>query len=135
MLATLVALRAGRLASKHKMSVCQTETLPIAAPVCVSLATVAIIIAAQSGGAFARAMSAAPIVYVGKISYGLYLYSYPICSLGALWKERSPFHVWQFALIAISLAAAALSYEFIEKPILRLKDRVSLRQPATASVA
>jgi peptidoglycan/LPS O-acetylase OafA/YrhL len=96
----------------------------VIAPVTTSLATVVLIMAAQSGGRFAAALSWAPLIYVGKVSYGLYLYSLPICAFGAAQ------HVNPFALIAASFAAAALSYEFIEKPFLRLKDRRGARSAA-----
>jgi peptidoglycan/LPS O-acetylase OafA/YrhL len=65
-------------------------------------------------------LAAAPLRYVGKISYGLYLYHMPVLILA---KSPKLPHVPEVALIAVSFAAAALSYEFVEKPILGLKAR------------
>lgn len=101
----------------------------IAAPIVASIAAALIIMAAQPGTAFAQTLAVAPSVYVGKISYGLYLYSFPICALGAV-RGINP-----LALIVISMGAAALSYEFIEKPCLRLKDRLGTRPALPLAIA
>jgi peptidoglycan/LPS O-acetylase OafA/YrhL len=93
----------------------------ILAPMVASAAAAGIIMAAQQGGAIYRLVSLPPAVYVGKISYGLYLYSAPICFLGAA-KGINP-----LVLIGVSMVAAALSYEFVEKPFLRFKDRFERR--------
>ena len=91
--------------------------LLISAPIIASLSAAVIVVAAQSGGALARTLSFSPVVYIGRISYGLYLYSVPICFLGAI-KGINP-----LLLITLSFIAAALSYELVERPILKLKDR------------
>jgi peptidoglycan/LPS O-acetylase OafA/YrhL len=64
---------------------------------------------------------------VGKISYGLYLYSLPILILA---KSPKLIHVPSVAVIMISFIAAVVSYEFVEKPFLRLKDQLRARPPA-----
>jgi peptidoglycan/LPS O-acetylase OafA/YrhL len=38
-----------------------------------------------------------------------------------------PFYLYDLALVGLGFAAAALSYEFVEKPCLRLKSRVGQR--------
>jgi peptidoglycan/LPS O-acetylase OafA/YrhL len=88
----------------------------IMAPLAASVACAALIMAAQRDGLTARLLSMPPAVYLGKISYGLYLYSAPICFLGA---AR---HVNPLVLIGASAGAAALSYEYVESPILRLRE-------------
>jgi peptidoglycan/LPS O-acetylase OafA/YrhL len=81
-------------------------------------------------------------VYIGRISYGLYIYhailncyfndylfdplwvKIPFHSLGRFWKLE--FHSWIFKLplyTLISVFIAHLSFVYIEKPILKLKDR------------
>lgn len=75
-------------------------------------------------------LSLAPLRYVGRISYGLYLYHYPILFLFAL----APYQVDHLgtdpARLAASLlatfATAHLSYRYIESPLLRLKRRPRL---------
>jgi peptidoglycan/LPS O-acetylase OafA/YrhL len=97
--------------------------LDISAPLFVSLATAVLIVCVQRPSAVTSALSTSSVRYVGKISYGLYLYHYPIFRLGEGWNFHAPFHLYAVSLLALSLAAAALSYEFVEKPILSLKSR------------
>ena len=73
------------------------------------------LIACLQGPSF---LSAWPLRYFGKISYGLYLYHYPIMLAG---KGHAP----TLVLIGVSFTAAAISYEFVEKPFLKLKARAS----------
>ncbi len=83
----------------------------------------------------ARPFSWAPLVYVGRISYGIYLLHLPIYFIieDALpaWSylEKLPLK------LALTLGAAALSFHFVEQPFLRLKARFetpvdSPRRPA-----
>jgi peptidoglycan/LPS O-acetylase OafA/YrhL len=100
----------------------------LAAPLAASLATAVFIVSLQSAKAVTGALSLSPIRYTGKISYGLYLYHLPIISLGLAWKAHTPFHavasvVYAVGLMVLSFAIAALSFEFVEKPFLKLKDR------------
>jgi peptidoglycan/LPS O-acetylase OafA/YrhL len=64
------------------------------------------------------------LVYLGRISYGLYLYHYPI--LSALERSGAG-HVAPVA-VPVTLAAAMLSYHLVERPLLR----VGARSPGTA---
>ena len=72
-----------------------------------------------------RALRFAPLVWVGRVSYGLYLWHWPV-----RWfiygRQPLPTSMVQlFAAVFLSLALTTLSYYFIEKPFLRLKDRFS----------
>lgn len=68
------------------------------------------------------------LVFLGQISYGIYLYHYPVYYLidtmtghGTAW--------WAVALkIVTSVAVASLSWRWIESPILGLKSRFSYRR-------
>jgi peptidoglycan/LPS O-acetylase OafA/YrhL len=70
------------------------------------------------------------LVYFGQISYGLYLYHHIIF---ILWDDYATklglgnHVVWDLAKVGASVAVAALSYRFIECPILRWKDRFPYR--------
>jgi peptidoglycan/LPS O-acetylase OafA/YrhL len=82
-----------------------------------------------------------PLIHLGKISYGLYVFH--MLSLDLAWKllwpsdlHRSPLHAqsWPFLLAAraalilltglgMTTALALLSYRFLERPFLTLKER------------
>jgi len=71
----------------------------------------------------ARGLLAHPIlVYLGKISYGLYVFHFPI-----VYGVRDRFGLsWPLRLLltlALTVAFAACSYRFLEQPFLRLKQR------------
>jgi peptidoglycan/LPS O-acetylase OafA/YrhL len=99
--------------------VSRSETLFLVAPVVVSLATAALIMSSHG----ASWLAFAPLRYIGRISYGLYLYHWPLFILGERWKVHTPFHLYAVGLIAVIFAVATISYEIVEKPILRLKGR------------
>lgn len=87
------------------------------APIAVSLATAVVILGSPAW------LTIAPLRYLGRISYGVYLYHWPLFMLGEKIKPHGLGHLWAIGLVALIVALAALSYEFIEKPCLRLKDR------------
>ncbi len=66
--------------------------------------------------------------YLGKVSYGLYLYHYPIFYWwGMSRSQRGTEYVtaFEFApVLATTLLVTALSYEFLEKPLLRYKTKL-----------
>lgn len=64
-----------------------------------------------------------PIKYLGTISYGLYIYHWVIISVVAFIPALSS--VPKFALVALTVVVAAVSYAFFEKPLLKLKSRYS----------
>ena len=64
-----------------------------------------------------------PLVWIGRISYGLYLWHWPV-----RWfiypKNGLPASVGQLLFVLVlSLSLTTLSYYFVEKPFLRLKKR------------
>jgi peptidoglycan/LPS O-acetylase OafA/YrhL len=74
-------------------------------------------------GARSRLLTSGPLLYLGKISYGLYVFHVLLIQL-SLNKSmpRIPFGRSIFAF-GLTVALAALSYRFLERPFLRLKDR------------
>ncbi len=84
-----------------------------------SLAATAVIAAIThpESGPLARAFSARPFVEAGIISYGLYLWHWPIY----VWlnADRVGLNGWPLlgVRIAVTLLVALLSYRFVEKPI------------------
>jgi peptidoglycan/LPS O-acetylase OafA/YrhL len=71
---------------------------------------------ARGDTAAARLLSLRPAVFVGLISYSLYLWHWPLLSLGHYVALR-PLH-WHeaAALVALSFVLATLSWRFVEKP-------------------
>ncbi|MFM2071735.1 MAG: hypothetical protein RLZZ623_1998 [Actinomycetota bacterium] len=82
-----------------------------------ALATAAVIIGVQHESLLRRGLSAAPMVWVGSISYGLYLYHWPI--FAALTERRlGAGGVALFAArLALTFGAAMLSARFVERPV------------------
>lgn len=84
----------------------------------VGLAAATLLTAALSGGIPARVLGHPLFVWIGRRSYGLYLWHYPIMLAGLLY-----FHIpqgYRLALIEVACAfgLATLSYKFVERPFL-----------------
>ncbi len=79
---------------------------------------------------FTQILDSAPLRYLGKISYGLYVYHYGVIALvAALFKKygleysmRSP--QMFLAAMSITLLIATVSFYLLEKPIIDLKDKL-----------
>ena len=69
-----------------------------------------------------RLLSAAPLRLLGKISYSLYLWHWPLLVLPVLFLERALSGVEILAAVALALGASWLSWRFIEQPF-RYGDR------------
>jgi peptidoglycan/LPS O-acetylase OafA/YrhL len=103
----------------------------------VALCTVAVIASTLvlPTGPIARVLAFRPLVGVGRISYGLYLWHWPIfIVLNQGYLGRS-FLVTQLIRVAVTLVIALLSYHFVEQPCLRLRHRFDppTRVPAPAA--
>jgi peptidoglycan/LPS O-acetylase OafA/YrhL len=72
-----------------------------------------------------RALAARPLVYVGRVSYGMYLFHVPV--LGSLLRMIPALAEHTFGLyvatFASSLGLAALSHRYVEAPLLALQER------------
>lgn len=72
-----------------------------------------------------RILTWPPLAYIGKISYGLYLYHLPIFKLGREWLDWSGTLTMRIALgvlmMIAAFAVASLSWHFFESPINGLK--------------
>jgi peptidoglycan/LPS O-acetylase OafA/YrhL len=105
-----------------------------------SLGLVALAVAGTPG--YVRVLETRPFTFLGKRSYGLYLYH--LCAFRLLdegliklnehWTwvipaARQPSGYWLVIGLAIALVAgiAALSWRLVEQPFLRLKDRYAAR--------
>jgi peptidoglycan/LPS O-acetylase OafA/YrhL len=85
-----------------------------------TITTAVLIVAIESarGGPVNRLLSSSPAVYLGKISYGTYLWHWPVIvvAVAVIDKGLSPLSTFAIsALLATGLAS--LSYHLIERPI------------------
>lgn len=84
------------------------------------LGAVAIIHAGASGSSFVGSLlQLRPIVYIGLISYSLYLWHWPLIVLIRYAMGMEPLTSWIPALFVASLLLGSLSYHFIEQPFRR----------------
>ena len=88
------------------------------------------------GGAMGRLLSAAPVVYLGRISYGLYLahgFAGVMLALVGI-NSRELAEPWRFlALSGVTLGAAMLSWHLMEAPINSLKTHFPYARPSAAA--
>lgn len=70
-----------------------------------------------------RALNWQPVVWLGRISYSLYLWQELFCSNAALHGG--------YLLILPAIVCACLSYYLVEQPMLRIRDRLDL-QPTSS---
>lgn len=93
--------------------------LPVFELVCVGL-----IAATVGGSSLAGPLAWRPLVFLGKISYSLYLWHYMI------WWMLGWQHPW--LALAISLTCSCLSYRFVEQPFRRGRPSISTTSPLRA---
>jgi peptidoglycan/LPS O-acetylase OafA/YrhL len=75
-----------------------------------------------------RFLASPPVAWLGLVSYGIYLYHYPVAShlSGGVSSGGHPplKFLWLApATAAVAIAAGGLSYYVVERPALRFKDR------------
>jgi len=108
----------------------------------IALGAGALLLAALGTGAAYPWLAANPaVVYLGKISYGLYVYHlfgiclaklvmYPMLrGLGMRWPGVMPALSWPIFVslsVGLTLGFAMASYRWLESPFLRLKDRFTV---------
>ena len=111
--------------------------------VLVALATAAILASsvALPGSALARVLSLRPLVWIGRRSYGLYLYHLPLMEYVSPRYAPSGHIPLQRGLLAIALTfvVAAVSYRWLEQPAIRWmrkrEQRVRGNPPRAPAVA
>lgn len=90
----------------------------------VELATAALILGVRGGGGgLATVLSLAPLRWLGKLSYSLYLWHYPVLRL---LRDQGDWRIALLVGLPVSLALAALSYATVERWGLRMRARVGL---------
>lgn len=95
------------------------------------------------GGAVGRALEWKPLVWLGVISYGVYLWHWPVTLwLGGRAARGADAVLLDSAIVVITVAVAAASYYLVERPIREGRRRTArhasirrLRRPRRALVA
>jgi peptidoglycan/LPS O-acetylase OafA/YrhL len=90
----------------------------------VEIAAAALVLAALSPGPVSLALSARPLVWIGALSYSLYLWQIPAMWLTG-WDDR-------WGALALTAALTLVSYYVIERPFRRPRAR-AIAVPAAAS--
>ena len=85
-------------------------TLPVV------LATLALIWFARAGEIVTQALSLPAMVYVGRLSYSIYLWHFPIFAFGRLVQIDSPDAMDITVWIALTMACSIASYHLVERP-------------------
>lgn len=80
-----------------------------------------------------RLISWAPIVFVGTISYSLYLWHWPVLVFGDMLGYAHG--MGKLALVALALVLAVVSWRVVERPFQDLRSRVSARQVFAGAAA
>ena len=87
------------------------------------LGTVILIAFAAPGHSWiAKALAVRPMAYIGRISYGTYLWHWPVI-VGALYYGVTLTDEIRAVLVLVSLGLGALSYHVVEMPIRRISVR------------
>lgn len=104
-----------------------------AAPACIGAAC--LIWSGMTGRTLAgRALGRPPARFVGRISYSLYLWHWPLWVLVSQVHEIKS-NTGRVAFILLSLLVAAISWRFVEQPFRRRDPAVSPRRAVLAGVA
>lgn len=95
----------------------------------------AVIFAAVQPGVVSSALSVGPLVWAGRVSYGLYLYHWPVF----LWltPRRTGWDQWPLfgVRMAVTVALALVSYHLLEQPICTRRFLTGWRPMAIAPAA
>lgn len=70
-------------------------------------------------GIVTRLLSLPIMVYVGRISYSLYLWHWPLLVLAAIYKTRHLTYIQSGLVILVAVAFSALSLKYVETPLRR----------------
>lgn len=108
------ALLFGFLAASRQSLI--TQTIGMSA---IAVAAAVLLAGLRQGSPLTKMFTLAPLVFTGRISYGLYLWHLPIL---AVVPTRFP-QASNVILFALSYCAAVASFFIVERPFLKLKNR------------
>jgi peptidoglycan/LPS O-acetylase OafA/YrhL len=84
-----------------------------------------------------RLLRSWPVASLGVISYGIYLWHLNLIDESIKWMDWTagaiPFWILTLLVLAVTIGFASASYFGLERPILRLKDRIGWWDPRSQS--
>ena len=97
-----------------------------------ALLSAAMILGLQVDSTTRSLLSSAPLVWIGRLSYGLYLFHWPVFVV--LDRQRTHLSDWPLAALrlAVTAALAAASYHLLERPI---RERRRLQSATRLTIA
>jgi len=134
LLSTLYSLPA-RAATLGGMVFLALVDVPLTEPVILSSSVLftVLVLNVSTSAAIGPRLEFPAIEALGRMSYGIYMYHYPLLYLVLVWLRRAqlpPGALYNGILYASTLLGklllAALSYRFLEKPFLVLKDKLAV---------
>lgn len=90
-----------------------------------------VIMGAQQKGLFRAVLCAPPLVFIGRISYGIYLWHWPLFQ----YAHKFPHHMSPAIPLGTAVAAAAISYFTVEVPFRRLKSGIGRTRSSSENAA
>ena len=112
----------------------QPRSMPVIGLWGTGLAACCYVIAAFTSSTLVRFLSGGAALWLGKVSYSLYLVHLPILlTLLHLFSGQVPLPALLAATVVISLIAAGLSYRWIESPAIAFARNVTQPKPAQTS--
>lgn len=87
------------------------------------IGTCFLVLFSQKGGGVSNVLSLRPVVFVGAISYSLYLWHQPVFVFYRFTHQEVLTFAELSRLLAISFGLAVLTYYFIENPLRKLKSK------------
>ena len=91
-----------------------------------TLATAVLILVGRETFLNSRILSHRFLVFIGKISYPLYLYHWPLISFARIREGSNPSLIIRWLIIGFAFWLAYLTYRHIEKPIREKADRKTI---------
>lgn len=92
----------------------------------------------QKEGTIRRVLRHPAVVFLGLVSYGMYLWNETLMEKYIEWTNSTPFNtsflVMLLVVFVVTTIVATLSYLLVERPVLSLKRRVPDRQSARTAV-